>query len=176
MRYLNGTRDYGIIYGNSGSSFDAIGITDADYAGCIDTRRSRSGFVFIFNGAPISWSSQLQKIVAASTAESEYIALFHGVKEAVWLRHILNELVSECKIIPVFVDNQAAIKTASNSNDHKRSKHIDVKFHFTRDASNRGEVEIKYVPSKEQLADIFTKPLSKQQFVYLREKLNVIRH
>ncbi|CAK9820237.1 Retrovirus-related Pol polyprotein from transposon TNT 1-94 [Anthophora quadrimaculata] len=176
MRYLNGTRDYGIVYGNSGSSLDISGFTDADYAGCIRTRRSRSGFVFILNGGPISWSSQLQKVVALSTAESEYIALAHGVKDAIWLRHMLNELDVVCNIVPVFVDNQAAIKIAGNSENHKRSKHIDVKYHFTRDVVNRGEIEIKYVQSKEQLADIFTKPLQKQQFCYLREKLNVNGH
>lgn len=98
------------------------------------------------------------------------------MKEAIWLRRMLNELNIECKKIPMLVDNQAAIKIASNSecNDHKRSKYIDVKFHFTRDVVNRGEIDIKYVKSKEQLADIFTKPLTKQQFCNLRRKLTVI--
>lgn len=79
-------------------------------------------------------------------------------------------------MVPIYVDNQAAIKIASSSENHKRSKHIDVRYHFTRDVVNRGEIEIKYVQSKEQLADIFTKPVQKQQFCYLREKLNVSEH
>ncbi|CAK9821231.1 Retrovirus-related Pol polyprotein from transposon TNT 1-94 [Anthophora plagiata] len=176
LRYLNGTRDYGIVYGNSKSPLEISGFTDADYAGCITTRKSRSGFVFILNGGPITWSSQLQKVVALSTTESEYIALAHGVKDAIWLRRMLNELDIPCNSVSVYVDNQAAIKIASNSENHKRSKHIDVKYHFTREVVNRGEIEIKYIQSKEQLADIFTKPLQKQQYCYLREKLNVNGH
>ena len=176
MRYLAGTRDFCLAFGDSGSSLKITGFTDADFAGCIETRKSRSGYVFLLNGAPISWCNQLQKIVTLSTAEAEYVALANGVKEAIWLRRMLNELNVECNTIPVFVDNQAAIKIASNTecNDHKRSKHIDVKFHFIRDVANCGEINIKYVQSKEQLADIFTKPLTKQQFCYLRNILNVV--
>lgn len=115
-------------------------------------------------------------MVALSTADSEYIALAHGVKDAVWLRRMVNELDVRCNIGPVFVNNQAAIKITTNSETHKRSKHIDVKYHFTRDVVNRGEVEIRYVQSKDQLADIFTKLLPRQQFCYLRGKLNVSGH
>ncbi|XP_033229502.1 secreted RxLR effector protein 161-like [Belonocnema kinseyi] len=126
MLYLNGTLNYGIIYGNSGSTLDIKGYTDADFAGCKDTRRSRSCFVFLLNGGPISWTSRRQNVVAVSTVESEYIALFHGVKEAVWLRRMPNELNVNCDLIPVLVDNQAAINISDNSDDHKGSKHIDV--------------------------------------------------
>ncbi|CAK9811714.1 Retrovirus-related Pol polyprotein from transposon TNT 1-94 [Anthophora quadrimaculata] len=173
IRYLIGTRDLGIIFGNSGST-EICRFTDADYAGCLETRRSRSGFVFLLNGGPICWSSQRQPIVSLSTAEAEYIALTHGTKEAIWLRQMLKELGISCDSIPIFVDNQSAIKIANNSEYHKRSKHIDVRFHFIRDVLNRKEIEINYVQSKQQLADIFTKPLAKQKFCFLREKLNIV--
>lgn len=173
FRYLIGTRDFGLTFGNSGSS-DIFGYTDADYAGCVDTRRSRSGFVFVFNGGPICWSSQKQDIVATSTAEAEYIALSHGAKEAIWLRQMLSDLKISCVSIPMYIDNQSAIKLAKNSEFHKRSKHIDVRFHFVRDVVNRKEIELNYVQSKQQLADIFTKPLAKQQFCILREQLNIL--
>lgn len=173
LRYLKGTRNYGITFGNSGSYTSVTGFTDADYAGCLETRRSRSGFVFLLNGGPICWSSQKQSIVALSTAEAEYIALTHGTKEALWLRQMLKDLEYPCESIPIYVDNQSAIKQAKNTEFHKRSKHIDVRYHFVREVVNQKEIEIAYVESKEQLADIFTKPLAKQQFCYLREQLNI---
>ena len=86
-----GTRTSGIVFGNSGSSFNLVGFTDADYAGCLETRKSRSGFAFVLNGGPISWSSQRQNVVSWSTIEAEYIALANGIK-ALWLRRMLNDL------------------------------------------------------------------------------------
>ena len=137
--------------------------------------KSRSGFVFTLNGAPISWSSQRQSVVALSTTESEYIALCHGTKEAVWLHRFLNELkYGDCKFIKIFVDNQVSIKLAKNSEYDKRTKHIDVRFHFIRDMVDSNLLEVEYIESKEQLADIFTKPLAKQHFQYLRNILNIV--
>lgn len=176
LRYLKGTVDFGITFGDSGSPGNLLGFTDADYAGCLDTRKSRSGFVFMFNGAPISWSSQRQNVVSLSTAESEYIALSHGAKEAIWLRQFVKELNINCNSVRIFVDNQASIKLASNSEHHKRSKHIDVRYHFIRDIVNKKQIALEYVSSKDQLADIFTKPLAKAQFYYLREKLSIAGH
>ncbi|CAK9833101.1 Retrovirus-related Pol polyprotein from transposon TNT 1-94 [Anthophora retusa] len=162
IRYLIGTRDLGIIFGNSGNSFEVKNFTDADYAGCVESRKSQSGFVFLLNGGPVSWSSQRQSVVALSTTEAEYIALAHGIKEAIWLRRILNDLNIKCESVPISIDNQSAIKLANNSKYHKRSKHIDIRFHFIRDVVSEREIEIKYVMSKKQLADLFTKPLPKQ--------------
>lgn len=84
IRYLIGTRDFGIVFGNSWTQ-QICGYTDTDYAGCLDSRVSRSGFVFLLNGGPICWSSQKQTSVSQSTAESEYVALAHGAKVAIWL-------------------------------------------------------------------------------------------
>ena len=173
FRYLIGTRDLGILFGNSGSSIAVNGFTDADYAGCLESRKSRSGFVFLLNGGPICWSSQRQSVVALSTAEAEYIALTHGTKEALWLRQMLKELDFVCDTIPINVDNQSAIKLTKNSEFHKRSKHIDVRFHFVRDVLNRKEIDLNYIESKQQLADIITQPLAKKQFCFLREQIGI---
>ena len=127
----------------------------------------------MFNGGPICWSSQRQTIVALSTAEAEYIALAHRTKEAIWLRQIFDELAIPIESVPMFVDNQSAIKLASNTEFHKRSKHIDVSFRFVRDVISRKEIEIHYEQSKQQLADIFTKPLPAKQFCFLRERINM---
>lgn len=113
--------------------------------------------------------------MSLSTTEAEYIALTHGVKEAIWLNRMLRELnaIEDCIPVPIFVDNQSAIKLCKNAEYHKRSKHIDIRFHFVRDVVNRREIELNYVPTDAQLADIFTKPLCKQKFCDMREKLNM---
>ncbi|XP_043476177.1 secreted RxLR effector protein 161-like [Leptopilina heterotoma] len=92
LKYLRGTLHFGLEYKASGSKNTLVGFTDADYAGCSDTRRSRRGFVFLLNNAPISWCSQRQSVVSLSTTEAEYIALAQGTKDAVWLRRMLSEL------------------------------------------------------------------------------------
>ena len=115
----------------------------------------------------------LQEEHEETTAEAEYIALTHGTKEAIWLRQMFDELAIPIESVPMFVDNQSAIKLASNTEFHKRSKHIDVRFHFVCDVISRKEIEIHYVQSKQQLADIFTKPLPAQQFCFLRERINM---
>lgn len=161
------------MYGNSESFSNLTGFTDVDYAGCLETRKSRSALVFLLINGPITWSSQRQNVVSLSTAEAEYIALAHGTKESVWSKRILNELKLKCNVVPINVENQSAIKLAKNSEFHKRSKHIDIKFHYVRDVLDSKYIEINYIPSENQLADIFTKPLSKQQFCILRNKLNI---
>lgn len=172
LKYLSGTRDVGIVFGRAGN-LRAVGFTDANYAGCVDTRKSRSGFVFMLGGAPISWSSQRQNAVSLSTAESEYIALAHGAKEALWLQRMLNDLRVKCDCMPVCVDNQSAIKMAENA-EFRRSKHIDVRYHFIRDVVSRKKISLRYVQSERQLADIFTKPLANPQFSILRERMSVL--
>lgn len=173
FRYLHGTLDFGIEYKANGSKNMLIGFTDADYAGCPITRRSRSGFVFLLNNAPISWCSKRQSVVSLSTTEAKYIALAQGTKDAVWLQRMLNELNIECKSVLMYVDNQSAIKLANNPEFHSRTKHIDVRYHFVREIVEKREIVIEYTKSSEQVADIQTKPLPKEQFIYLRSKMNV---
>lgn len=180
LRYLKGTRQLGILYGRvQGSAIRLatyaqdrrlIGFTDSDFAGDLDTRRSTTGNVFMLGGASVSWSSRLQVTVAASTAEAEYMALFAGVQEAVYLRRLLRELgYPQGKPTPIFVDNQAAIQLALNPVDHKRTKHIDVKYHFCREKVEEKVILPEYIASSEQLADIFTKDLAKLAFERLRD-------
>lgn len=173
FRYLCGTKNFGITYGSSGSEGNLTGFTDADYAGCLDTRRSTSGFVFMFHGGPVTWSSQRQGVVSLSTTEAEYIALAHGVKESIWLKNMFCQLGVTINCVSIFVDNQSAIKLANNPEFHKRTKHIEVRYHFTREVFERGDIDLIYINSKDQLADLFTKPLGKLQHHYLREKMNI---
>ena len=108
LRYLAGSKGFGITYGASAETI--VGYIDADYAGDVDTRRSTTGFVFILFGGAVSWSSKRQATVAASTTEAEYIAMAAAVREALWLRQLLKDLAMVVDTVAIFADNQSAIK------------------------------------------------------------------
>ncbi|TPX55991.1 DNA-directed DNA polymerase, partial [Powellomyces hirtus] len=155
--YANTTSDLSLAFKDGG---DIIGYSDADYARCTDTRRSTSGYVFMLNGAAISWKSQRQKSTALSTAEAEYIALAECAKEALWIQGLLSELsATEQTAVLIYEDNQAAIKLAANPTHHQRTKHIDVRYHFLRDLVSNERIHLQYIESKLMLADTLTKPL-----------------
>lgn len=156
LRYLAGTRDEGITFGNEQQ---LQGYTDSDFAGDKDTRRSTSGFVYMLHGGPISWRSKRQATVAASTAEAEYIAAAEAVKEGVWLRTLLKALGTDPGAVQLFEDNQACLAMAGDPIGLGRAKHIDVAYHLVRDRVGTGEVVMEYLPSSEMVADGLTKAL-----------------
>ena len=164
LRYLSGTKDYCIVYRKSNDDLKLSGMCDADWAGSKD-RHSISGFGFRLKNesALISWSSKRQPIVALSSCEAEYVALASAVQEAKFLFNLFNDLCSFklCNDINVFVDNQGAISLAKNPINHKRSKHIDIRYHFIREEVMNGFVKLNYVPTGENFSDTFTKPVSK---------------
>lgn len=161
LKYLAGTRDYGLCFGGGDSSDNIlISYCDADYAGDPDTCRSTSGFVFIFNGTAISWSSRKQPIVALSTMQSEYIAASEACREGVWLRRLLDNLgVRQNGATKLMCDNNSTILLAKNPEAHKGSKHISVTYHYIREQVLEKIVNIMYVNSGEQIADVLTKAL-----------------
>jgi ribonuclease HI len=165
LRYLAGTKDYGITYGGIGQ-IKVIGYCDADYAGDIDTRRSTTGYVFTIGGGAVSWSSRRQATVAASTTEAEYMAAAAATKEALWLRKLATDLHINSDTITIYGDNQGAIKLLKNPIASQRSKHIDVVYHFARERVARKEVEFIYIRTEEMVADMLTKPvpLGKHKF------------
>ncbi|UYV67002.1 hypothetical protein LAZ67_4003628, partial [Cordylochernes scorpioides] len=132
--YLEATKNIGICFGGSSCTTSLIGFSDADFAGDLDTRKSTTGYVFMLNNGPISWCSQKQNCVSLSTTESEYIAASKATKEAIWLRQLLRELHQEqVKPTTIFCDNQSCIRLVHNPEYHKRTKHIDISYHFIRD-------------------------------------------
>jgi hypothetical protein len=155
--YLASTVNRGITFKSTSPSI--FGYCDADYAGDLDTRRSTTGYVFIMNGGAISWSSKKQPTVAASTTEAEYMSAGSAVKEALWIRKLLESLSITTPTVDIYCDNQSAIKLLRNPIFSMRSKHIDVVHHFARERVLRNEVAFHYVPTKEMLADMFTKAL-----------------
>ena len=157
FRYLNGTIDLKLVYCQDPSG-NVIGYSDADWAGCINTRRSTSGYIFMFQGAPISWSSKKQQSVALSSCEAEYVALSNATQEAMWWYNLQKEIDEEMPI-EMNVDNQSAINLASNNSYSTRTKHIDIRFHFVKEVVADNKIEIQYCPTEKQAADILTKPI-----------------
>lgn len=148
------------------------GYSDSDYAGDLDTRRSTTGFIFMSSNGPISWNSQRQTTVALSSTEAEFMAASAATKEAIWLRTMFCDVFeTTLDTTPIFVDNQSAIRLTKNPEYHKRTKHIDVRHHFVREKYENHEIEVFYLPSKEQIADIMTKALPKNLFFKHRDEL-----
>lgn len=173
-RYLRGTSDVGLLYrSNVQTTFSVF--SDADHAGDEKTRRSTSGMVSINSCAAITWWSRLQHSVAISSTEAEYVAASEAANELVWLKLLFKELIEYDGTPSMYVDNQSAIKLAQNPQHHRRSKHIDVRFHSIREKVERGVLKLEYVPSSEQTADILTKPLTSVVFMNLRDGLGLVK-
>jgi hypothetical protein len=176
LRYIAGTLQYSIVLGGmQGPKRNLIGYTDADYGG-IQDQHSISATLFLLGGGPISWSSKRQRVVVTSTVESEYIALCSGAKTGVWIRRLLHELnyghyTSESGAIRILGDNQGSLSLANNPENHQRTKHIDIQYHYTRELVESGAIVIEYCPTGLMLADILTKPLSKTLFLGIVQKI-----
>lgn len=158
LRYLKGTRSQGIQYNNK--EF-LQGYSDSSYAEEID-RKSVGGYVFKQAGGAFSWRSTKQDIVAQSSSEAEYIALAEAVKEALWIRKLQAEMFPKISSpTTIFEDNQSTINLAENPIHTNRSKHIDVRFHATRNYVADKKVVIIFKPTAEMIADIMTKSLER---------------
>jgi hypothetical protein len=174
LRYLKGTPHFGLQLFRS-SSHDLVAYSDADWAGCPDTRRSTSGFCVFLGTNLISWSSKRQPTVSRSSAEAEYRAVANCVAESCWLRQLLAELRRPPrKATVVFCDNVSAVYLSSNPVQHQRTKHVEIDLHFVRDKVTMGEVRVLHVPTTSQFADVFTKGLPSPVFHDFRFSLNIV--
>ena len=154
---------------------NAVGYSDADWAGDVADRKSTSGYVFLFGGAAISWKSSKQTCVALSTAEAEYIALSAASQEAVWLQQLFSDLLNEkVQETVIFEDNQSAICLAKSQQVRGRSKHIDIKYHYIRELVEAGKLKLLYCASEDMIADMLTKPLRTATFEKLRNLSGVV--
>ena len=173
LRYLKGTINYGIFYKKGGEK-KLLAFTDSDYAGDLEDRKSTSGYVFLLSSGAVSWSSKKQPIVTLSTTEAEFVAAAACACQAVWMRRILKKFGhSQEGSTTVMCDNSSTIKLSKNPIMHGRSKHIDVRFHFLRDLTKDGEVELVYYGTQDQVTNLMTKPLKLDAFQKLKEKLGV---
>ncbi|WVZ79350.1 LOW QUALITY PROTEIN: hypothetical protein U9M48_026940 [Paspalum notatum var. saurae] len=177
LRYIAGTCALGLAYPRRKKTSDLhlFGFSDSDMGGDIDGRKSTSGMVFFLETCPISWQSQKQKIVALSTCEAEYISGAAAACHGIWLRRLLEDITGQTVAAPILrIDNKSAIELAKNPVFHSRSKHIDIKFHFIRDCVERKQVVLEQVGTEQQLADVFTKPLGKNNFKKLKSQMGMV--
>ena len=173
FRYLKGTPNLGLWY-PKGTGFDLVGYTDSDYAGCKIDRKSTSGSCQFLGRRLVSWHSKKQHSVSTSTAEAEYIAAGSCCAQILWMRNQLRDYGLLLSKIPIFCDNTSAIAISNNPVQHSRTKHIDIRYHFIREHVTNGTVELHFVPTEQQIADIFTKPLDESTFSKLVGELGML--
>ena len=173
FKYLKGTPNLRIWY-PKGTGFELIGYTDSDFAGCRIDRKSTSGSCQFLGRRLVSWYSKKQHSVSTSTAEAEYIAAGSCCAQILWIRNQLRDYGLVLNKIPIFCDNTSAIAISNNPVQHSRTKHIDVRYHFIREHVMNGTVELHFVPTEQQIADIFTKPLDESTFSRLVCELGML--
>jgi hypothetical protein len=189
LRYLSGTKQFGLIFTSSANApntissittplnkcrADLIAFADASWANNLADRKSTTGILITLYNNVISWITHKQATVATSTAESEYMAMVDGVKELLWCRSLLNEIFSINHTTLLLSDNQATIHmVTSPSNNHARTKHIDVRHFFIKDYVKKRIVNVEWIPTNSQLADVLTKPVPKAVFSTLSDALLV---
>ncbi|RVX03687.1 Retrovirus-related Pol polyprotein from transposon RE2 [Vitis vinifera] len=174
LRYLKGSPGRGLFFKKSDSKKVEI-YTDADWAGAADDRRSTTGYCTYVWGNLVTWRSKKQSVVARSSAEAEFRAVAQGMCKGLWLKKLLEELCITIELpIKLYCDNKAAISISHNPVQHDRTKHIEVDRHFIKEKIEKGIICMTYIPTREQLADIFTKGLQKSSFEDFIGKLDMI--
>jgi hypothetical protein len=173
LRYLKHTPSVGLWY-PKGATFDLIGYSDSNYAGCKIDRKSISGGCHLIGRSLVSWASKKQNSVALSTAEAEYISAGACCTQILYMKQTLLDYGVVLEKVPLLCDNESAVKIANNHVQHSRTKHIDIRHHFLRDHVAKGDIILEGVRLEDQLANIFTKPLDKTRFCMLRNELNIL--
>src|SRR5664279_998331 len=173
LRYLVDTPNFGLWY-PVGTSFDLVGYSDSDWAGDRVDRKSTSGACQFLGRSLVCWSSKKQNCIATSTTEAEYISAASCCAQLLWMRKSLRDFGVNIDKVPLLCDNESAIKIAHNPVLHGKTKHIEIRYHFIHVHVANGNIALSYVNTKEQLADIFTKPLDEKRFRELRSELNVL--
>nr|GEV81396.1 retrovirus-related Pol polyprotein from transposon TNT 1-94 [Tanacetum cinerariifolium] len=151
----------------SDSGFELTGFSDADYAGCKDTFKSTSSGAQFLCEKLVSWSSKKQDCTALSTAEAEYVSLSACCAQVLWMQTQLTDYGFHFNKIPIYCDSKSAIAIYCNPVQHSRTKHIVVRYHFIKEHVEKRTIELYFVKTDYQLADIFTKALPTDHFNYL---------
>lgn len=171
LRYLRGTTDIKLVYKFNSTALPISAFVDADWGSDIIDRKSTSGYVLFVFDCPILWQSKKQSIVALSTTEAEYVAVTSVATEIIWVRKLFVDLgMSIQDTTIVYEDNQGTI-AMSKTPETRRTKHVDIRFNFLRDLVQDKVLCLKYVPTSQQLADIFTKSLSREQHENLKDRI-----
>ncbi|KAM1147908.1 hypothetical protein ACFX19_040240 [Malus domestica] len=159
LRYIQGTIGYGLQYTKS-KEFNITAYSDSDWAADINTRRSITGFVVYLGTNPISWQSKKQSTVSRSSTEAEYKALAHCVADVFWIRSVFKDIHQYILVPPsLYCDNLSALALSSNPVFHSKIKHLDTDYHFVREKVQKRDLLVHYIPTEDQIADVFTKGL-----------------
>lgn len=161
LRYLQGTKELRLRFTATGGSSLAA-YSDADWASDSEDRRSCTGYVTVMSGGAISWSSKRQPTVALSSTEAEYMALSATLCEVLWLKQLMNELNCRQRVVKIWCDNTSTIRLTETEAYRPRTKHIDIRFHRIREHVENGDIEVKFMPTKQMVADSLTKSVSKE--------------
>ncbi|XP_071653225.1 uncharacterized protein [Temnothorax longispinosus] len=171
LRYIQGTMELGLLYCKGGKN-PQVACSDADWGGSSD-RKSTTGYLCKVFGNTVCWTTKKQSTVALSSTEAEYVALATTATELLWLKNLLVDLGVSCEEpIKIYEDNQSTIHLLQQW-EHKRLKHIDIKYNFIRDLKENNVIDVIYLSTKEQIADILTKALPYEQFNKLRMNLGL---
>ncbi|XP_016699788.1 uncharacterized protein [Gossypium hirsutum] len=173
LRYLIGTLHHGLCI-TPGDPI-LVPFSDADWVSSIEDRHSTSSFCILFGPTPVAWSAKKQSIVSRSSSEAEYRSLANCVSELIGLQHLLEELGVKTSHTPiVWCDNSVVVSVTTNPTHHARMKHVDIDLHFVREKVLAGQLSVNYVPSADQLADIFTKPIPLRNFSHFSNQLYLV--
>ncbi|KAI3503838.1 hypothetical protein L1887_32292 [Cichorium endivia] len=173
FKYLKGTKAMGLWY-PIGDNFKLQAFTDSDHAGCKLDRKSTSGGCQFLGGRLVSWSSKKQNCVALSSAEAEYVAASTCCSQVLWMKTQLMDYGYRFLQVPIYCDSKSAITISHNPIQHSMTKHIDLRYHFIKDQILEGNIELYFIPTDEQVADVFTKALDYTKFNYFLDKLEML--
>ena len=165
LRYCQGTKDFMLTYRRS-DNLEVVGYIDADFAGCVDSRKSKSGYIYTLAGGAISWKSSKQSLVAASTMQAEFVACYKATGHAVWLKNFipgLKVIDSITKPITLYCDNQSAVFFSSNKSSGA-SKHIDLKYRVVKERCQDRTIKIEHIRTNAMLMDSLTNGLPPKVF------------
>jgi hypothetical protein len=161
LRYLRGTTTHALCFGGSDTFLQ--GYVDSDMAGDKDSMKSTTGYVFTIGGTIVSWISKLQKVVALSTTEAEYVAATEASKEMIWLQRFMEELGKKQENNKLYCDSQSAIHLAKNSAFHSKTKHIQLRYHFIQSTLEDGQLKLEKIHTSQNPADMLTKGVTREK-------------
>jgi hypothetical protein len=173
FKYLKGTPKLGLWY-PAKSDFQLNAFTDSDYGGCKLDRKSTSGSCQFLGGRLVSWTSKKQTCVSTSTAEAEYVAAASCCSQVIWMQTQLRDYGFKISQIPIFCDSTSAIAISHNPVHHSMTKHIDIRYHFLKDNIQKGHIELHFINTEDQIADVFTKALDETKFQYFLGRLGML--